>query len=193
MLQKDTAPIASPAGTGTATGTVTRTAMNAAIQAMGLQRVFGAAVDVAEVSYAALTGEIFGLLGPNGAGKTTTVRLLTGQIVPSGGAAAPAPGHRRQCHLIVACASVDVTSTRKDRVVSCYPVLPRSKSLRLSGTQSSQRALAANASGSGTSRPCSCANAIQFSMTVCAFATASSGVAPSAIAPGSSGTSTRNA
>lgn len=32
-------------------------------------------------------GEIFGLLGPNGVGKTTTIRLLTGQIDPSGGQA----------------------------------------------------------------------------------------------------------
>lgn len=30
-------------------------------------------------------GEIFGLLGPSGAGKTTIIRIITGQIKPSGG------------------------------------------------------------------------------------------------------------
>lgn len=32
-------------------------------------------------------GEIFGLLGPSGAGKTTLIKILTGQLKPSGGTA----------------------------------------------------------------------------------------------------------
>ena len=58
-----------------------------AIEARGLRRVFGSKVAVEDVSFTANTGETFGLLGPNGAGKTTTIRLLSGQIVPSGGSA----------------------------------------------------------------------------------------------------------
>src|SRR5437016_13051377 len=42
---------------------------------------------VDDISFTARRGEIFGLLGPNGAGKTTTIRILTGQIDPSGGSA----------------------------------------------------------------------------------------------------------
>lgn len=32
-------------------------------------------------------GEIFGFLGPSGAGKTTTIKMMTGQLEPSGGEA----------------------------------------------------------------------------------------------------------
>ena len=57
------------------------------IKATDLHRRFGQKEAVAGISFSARRGEIFGLLGPNGAGKTTTIRMLTGQIDPSGGSA----------------------------------------------------------------------------------------------------------
>src|SRR2546422_8437877 len=57
------------------------------IEARDLRRTFGSKEAVAGISFTARRGEIFGLLGPNGAGKTTTIRILTGQIDPSGGSA----------------------------------------------------------------------------------------------------------
>src|SRR5579871_6639205 len=57
------------------------------IEAVDLRRSFGAKEAVQGISFTARKGEIFGLLGPNGAGKTTTIRMLTGQIDPSGGSA----------------------------------------------------------------------------------------------------------
>jgi len=60
------------------------------IVANDLRRSFNDKVAVGGVSFSVERGEIFGLLGPNGAGKTTTIRLLTGQIDPSGGGASVA-------------------------------------------------------------------------------------------------------
>lgn len=60
---------------------------DAIVEAHDLRRTFGARDAVAGISFSARRGEIFGLLGPNGAGKTTTIRLLTGQLDPSGGSA----------------------------------------------------------------------------------------------------------
>lgn len=57
------------------------------IEARDLRRSFGTKEAVAGISFTTHMGEIFGLLGPNGAGKTTTIRMLTGQIEPSGGSA----------------------------------------------------------------------------------------------------------
>lgn len=58
-----------------------------AIKTIGLTKRFGdlAAVDSLELDIK--FGEIFAFLGPNGAGKTTTVKLLTGLIRPTAGAA----------------------------------------------------------------------------------------------------------
>jgi ABC-2 type transport system ATP-binding protein len=60
---------------------------NVMIEAHNLRRTFGDLVAVGGISLSVQQGEIFGLLGPNGAGKTTTIRMLTGQIDPSGGSA----------------------------------------------------------------------------------------------------------
>jgi ABC-2 type transport system ATP-binding protein len=57
------------------------------IEAIDLRRRFGSKEAVQGISFTVRKGEIFGLLGPNGAGKTTTIRMLTGQIDPSGGSA----------------------------------------------------------------------------------------------------------
>jgi ABC-2 type transport system ATP-binding protein len=57
------------------------------IEVKNLRRTFKEIVAVAGISFSVQQGEIFGLLGPNGAGKTTTIRMLSGQIDPSGGSA----------------------------------------------------------------------------------------------------------
>jgi ABC-2 type transport system ATP-binding protein len=44
-------------------------------------------VAVDDVSFSVPPGEILGYLGPNGAGKSTTIKLLTGILVPTSGAA----------------------------------------------------------------------------------------------------------
>jgi len=61
--------------------------MPEAIEARGLGRRFDDFVAVEAVSFAVRPGEVFGFLGPNGAGKTTTIRMLTGLLPPSEGAA----------------------------------------------------------------------------------------------------------
>ncbi|MFN2316785.1 MAG: ABC transporter ATP-binding protein [Gemmatimonadales bacterium] len=57
------------------------------IVAEALSRSFGDFVAVDAVSFAVPAGEIFGFLGPNGAGKTTTIKMLTGLLRPTTGAA----------------------------------------------------------------------------------------------------------
>ncbi|MEQ8766425.1 MAG: ABC transporter permease [Planctomycetota bacterium] len=59
----------------------------AVVEASALTRRFGSLVAVDEVTFGIERGAIFGLLGPNGSGKSTIIRMLTGVLAPSGGAA----------------------------------------------------------------------------------------------------------
>ena len=52
-----------------------------------LQKLFGRATAVDDLSLSVATGEIYGLLGPNGAGKTTALRVLAGLLTPTSGSA----------------------------------------------------------------------------------------------------------
>lgn len=61
-----------------------------AIVVDALTRRFGTFVAVDRLSFTVGTGEIFGFLGPNGAGKTTAIKMLTGLLAPSAGAASVA-------------------------------------------------------------------------------------------------------
>ena len=47
---------------------------------------FGGLAVLQDVSFDVPAGRVFGLIGPNGAGKTTVLNLITGLVVPSGGA-----------------------------------------------------------------------------------------------------------
>lgn len=61
--------------------------MAAVITTDKLTRKFGSFTAVNEISFEVMQGEIFGFLGANGAGKTTALRMLTGLLSPSSGAA----------------------------------------------------------------------------------------------------------
>ena len=61
--------------------------MTAVITTDRLTRKFGSFTAVNEISFEVMQGEIFGFLGANGAGKTTALRMLTGLLTPSSGAA----------------------------------------------------------------------------------------------------------
>ena len=58
-----------------------------AIEADGLSQRFGDFTAVDHVSFKIERGEIFGFLGSNGCGKTTAMKMLTGLLPPSEGAA----------------------------------------------------------------------------------------------------------
>lgn len=58
-----------------------------AIRAEHLVRRFGKFTAVNDVNFRVEKGEIFGFLGPNGSGKTTVIKMLTGLLPLSAGAA----------------------------------------------------------------------------------------------------------
>ena len=57
------------------------------IRADRLTKVFGATPAIREVTFTVASGEVLGFLGPNGAGKSTTLRILSGYLPPTAGAA----------------------------------------------------------------------------------------------------------
>ena len=59
--------------------------MKNVVETRNLTKNFGGLKAVNKVSLKIKEGELFGLIGPNGSGKTTTVKLLTGQLKPTGG------------------------------------------------------------------------------------------------------------
>jgi ABC-2 type transport system ATP-binding protein len=59
--------------------------MNAALEAEGLVKRYGARVAVDDLSFQVPQGSIYGVLGPNGAGKSSTMRMLVGVLKPSAG------------------------------------------------------------------------------------------------------------
>jgi ABC-2 type transport system ATP-binding protein len=63
------------------------------IQADGLTKKYGNVTAVKDLTFRCKRGEIVGFLGPNGAGKTTTMRMLTGYLPPTEGAAYIAGHH----------------------------------------------------------------------------------------------------
>jgi len=58
-----------------------------AISAQHLVRKFGTVTAVNDVTFQVEKGEIFGFLGPNGSGKTTVIKMLTGLLPLTEGAA----------------------------------------------------------------------------------------------------------
>jgi ABC-2 type transport system ATP-binding protein len=61
--------------------------MDPVITTDSLSKSYGDTKAVNGVSFAVSRGSLFGLLGPNSSGKTTMIRMLTGQVRPTGGSA----------------------------------------------------------------------------------------------------------
>ena len=58
-----------------------------AIEAIALSKLYGAFAAIRDVSFRVPAGQVVAFLGPNGAGKSTTLKILTGYLSPTSGAA----------------------------------------------------------------------------------------------------------
>lgn len=61
--------------------------MDCCIETTGLTRDFGTVRAVNAIDLRVPRGSFYGFLGPNGAGKSTTIKMLTGLLAPTDGAA----------------------------------------------------------------------------------------------------------
>lgn len=59
----------------------------AIVEARSLRKNYGETQAVQDVTFEVSRGEVVGFLGPNGAGKSTTMKMLTGYLRPTDGAA----------------------------------------------------------------------------------------------------------
>ncbi len=59
--------------------------METIIEMKHVEKRFGNETALAQVDFHVNRGEVFGFLGPSGSGKTTTIKILTGQLLPTGG------------------------------------------------------------------------------------------------------------
>src|SRR5215469_14397459 len=57
------------------------------IEAIGLSKFYRDFAAIRNVSFSIPAGQVVAFLGPNGAGKSTTMKILTGYLAPSAGAA----------------------------------------------------------------------------------------------------------
>jgi ABC-2 type transport system ATP-binding protein len=111
------------------------------ITVSGLTKKYGDRTVVDDVSFTLEPGTVTGFLGPNGAGKTTTMRMMTGLVAPTAGAAvvdgrlyaelpnpgavvgtlldasAVHPGRTGRTHLRLLAQTIGVSARRADEVL----------------------------------------------------------------------------
>ena len=85
------------------------------IEVRDLRKRYGDRVAVDGVSFTVAKGEIVGLLGPNGAGKSTTMRILTGYLPASEGAARTSTCTGASCWSRALSASMRSSATMRPR------------------------------------------------------------------------------
>ena len=90
----------------------------AAIEASGLERSYGALPVLRGVDLQVERGSVFALLGPNGAGKTTTVRILATLLDADAGTARVA-GHDVVAARAARCAAGSASPASTRRSTSC--------------------------------------------------------------------------